>query len=77
MRRLIIVMVLLAASGLSAVPSFAQFVTPESEKAEKSATDQIDRQYKATLDKTRKEVAVPQADPWSNMRGPAPAKTKR
>ena len=77
MRRCFIVMALLAAFGVSIAPSWAQFVTPEGEKVEKSAADQVDRQYKATLDKTRKEVAAPPTDPWSNMRSPTPAKPKR
>jgi hypothetical protein len=38
----------------------------------------IDKQYKATLQRTRKDATETHAsDPWSNMRGGDDAKTKR
>lgn len=79
MQRVIIGLALLAALGLSAAPSFAQFSNPEQEKADKSATDQVDQQYKSTLNKTRNGKATGEAkvDPWSNMRGTEASKPKR
>jgi hypothetical protein len=70
---------LLAALAMSTVPSFAQFSTPEQEKADKAATDQVDQQYNSALNKTRKDKAVGEAkvDPWSNMRGTEAPKPKR
>lgn len=78
MRRLMTGFALLA---LTAGPSFAQ-QKPDSalsadEKVAKSVADQIDRQYKATLDKTRKEATEVRVDPWSNMRSPATSGEKR
>jgi hypothetical protein len=37
----------------------------------------VDRQYKATLQRTRKDEAVTRSDPWANMRGSDDSKTKR
>jgi ribulose kinase len=37
----------------------------------------IDRQYKATLQRTRKDSAAAPSDPWANMRGADDSKTKR
>jgi hypothetical protein len=37
----------------------------------------IDRQYKATLQRTRKDSAATPSDPWANMRGADDSKTKR
>ena len=37
----------------------------------------IDRQYKATLQRTRKDAVVAPSDPWSNMRGAEDSKAKR
>ena len=40
--------------------------------------DTVDKQYKATLERTRKEpVVAPAADPWGGIRGSADSKTKR
>jgi hypothetical protein len=43
----------------------------------KRDADAIDRQYKSTLDRTRKNTTETRADPWSNMRGNDDSKTKR
>jgi hypothetical protein len=37
----------------------------------------IDKQYKATLQRTRKDTVVAPSDPWANMRGAEDSKTKR
>ena len=37
----------------------------------------IDKQYKATLQRTRKDAVVAPSDPWANMRGADDSKTKR
>ena len=41
------------------------------EKQKKKDAEDIDRQYKSTLDNTRKETTEPRTDPWQNMRGTA------
>ena len=37
----------------------------------------VDLQYKATLQRTRKDTAVAPSDPWATMRGADDSKTKR
>jgi hypothetical protein len=37
----------------------------------------IDKQYKATLQRTRKDEAATRSDPWATMRGADDPKTKR
>ena len=37
----------------------------------------IDKQYKATLQRTRKDAVVAPSDPWANIRGADDSKTKR
>lgn len=78
MRRLIIGFALLAAW---AAPSYAQQKPDNAlsadERVAKSVADEVDRQYKSTLDKTRKASTETRADPWSNMRGSDVSKTKR
>jgi hypothetical protein len=39
------------------------------EKEKKQQTEALDKQYKRTIDQTRKEVDAPRNDPWANMRG--------
>jgi hypothetical protein len=40
--------------------------------------EEIDKQYKSTLQRTRKETTETRSmDPWSNMRGTDDSKTKR
>ena len=48
----------------------------EEQKAQQRDADAIDKQYKSTLDRTRKSTttATGANDPWANMRGPDPAK---
>jgi hypothetical protein len=47
------------------------------QKQKKKDAEALDRQYKTTLEKTRKETTEPKSDPWSNMRGTDDSKTKR
>jgi len=37
----------------------------------------IDKQYKATLQRTRKDAVVAPSDPWATMRGADDSKAKR
>jgi len=78
MRRLMIGLAILAAF---AGPSFAQqkpdSALSDDEKVTKSVADAVDRQYKATLERTRKEAKETRVDPWSNMRGSDTSKPKR
>jgi predicted metal-dependent peptidase len=57
----------------------AQFANPDQDKVDKNTNEQVDRQYKSALDKTRSSKAASDAkvDPWSNMRGTDPAKPKK
>jgi len=62
--------------GLLAGPVFAQksraddpIMIQERDKQEQA--EALDKQYKRTLDQTRKEGDAPvRSDPWANMRGP-------
>jgi hypothetical protein len=48
------------------------------DKAKTRDAEDIDRQYKSTLDKTRKTTQeTTRTDPWSNMRGGDDSKAKR
>lgn len=47
------------------------------QKQKKKDAEEIDKNYKSTLDKTRKDTAATRTDPWSNMRGADDSKTKR
>ncbi len=47
----------------------------QSEK--KKAAEAIDRQYKSTLERTRKDTPAVRADPWQSIRGPDDSKPKR
>jgi len=41
------------------------------EREKKQQAEALDKQYKRTLDQTRKEGDAPvRSDPWANMRGP-------
>jgi hypothetical protein len=60
---------------LLASPAFAQQQQKEpdpmqlQEDERKKAAEDVDRRYKATLQKTSKETAPTRVDPWSNFRG--------
>lgn len=49
----------------------------EVDEAKAKEAEGIDRQYKSTLQRTRKDAAPVRTDPWSNMRGADDGKTKR
>ena len=40
------------------------------EREKKQQAEQLDQQYKRTLDRTRKENEAARSDPWANMRAP-------
>jgi hypothetical protein len=70
MRKLVVSAIAL---GFLISPAFAQkrdddpLVIIEREK--KQQAEAVDKQYKRTLDQTRKEVDAPRNDPWAHMRG--------
>jgi hypothetical protein len=74
-------MIGLAILAAFAGPSYAQqkpdSALSDDEKVTKSVADAVDRQYKATLERTRKEAKETRVDPWSNMRGSDTSKPKR
>ncbi len=39
------------------------------EREKKQQAEALDKQYKRTIDQTRKEADAPRNDPWANMRG--------
>ena len=67
---------LLSAVALAvlAAPAFAQKKDDEPlailEREKKQQAEQLDQQYKRTLDRTRKENETARSDPWANMRVP-------
>jgi O-methyltransferase involved in polyketide biosynthesis len=75
-KRLIIATALLA---VLAAPALAQrkpySVMSDEEKANEKVNESVDRQYRNTMERTRKDVETP-TDPWANMRG-APEQPKK
>ena len=72
MRRLVISAIVL---GILGTPAFAQKRDDDPlvimEKEKKQRAEAVDKQYKRTLEQTRKESdAANRSDPWANMRGP-------
>ena len=70
--------------GLLAGPAFAQPKAhqgggsgAEVDEAKAKEAEGIDRQYRSTLERTRKEAAPVRTDPWSNMRATDDGKAKR
>ncbi len=79
MRSLIVAAVM---AGCLAGPAYAQKKQDDSpaaiEQAEKKkAADKIDQQYRAAIERTRKDASETRADPWQNMRGADESKAKR
>ena len=84
MRRIALMLVLLLAAAL---PAHAQGratgggnQTPElsaEEKEKLQELDKIERNYKATMQRTRSQDAPARVDPWANMRGSEPPAAKR
>ncbi|HJS60464.1 MAG TPA: hypothetical protein VJ800_01810 [Pseudolabrys sp.] len=71
MKRLLFGVVALA---VLAAPAFAQKKDDDPlmvlEREKKQQAEQLDQQYKRTLDRTRKENETARSDPWANMRAP-------
>lgn len=71
MKRLLFGAVTLA---VLAAPAFAQKKDDDPlmilERDKKQQAEQLDQQYKRTLDRTRKENETARSDPWANMRAP-------
>ena len=71
MKRLLFGAVALA---VLAAPAFAQKKDDDPlmvlEREKKQQAEQLDQQYKRTLDRTRKENEAARNDPWANMRAP-------
>jgi Ni/Co efflux regulator RcnB len=71
MKRLLFGAVALA---VLAAPAFAQKKDDDPlmilEREKKQQAEQLDQQYKRTLDRTRKENETARSDPWANMRVP-------
>lgn len=78
MKRLIIATALLA---VMAAPALAQQKSYSSmsdeEKAQQKVRDSVDAQYRNAVDRTRKDGAEVQVDPWANMRGTAEQPKKK
>ena len=73
-KRLIIATALLT---ILAAPAMAQrkpySVMSDDEKATYKASEEVDKQYRHTLDRTRKDGGEAPVDPWANMRNPTPS----
>lgn len=74
--------------GVAMAASLVSVVYAEEEEEEKNGVKKelmerrkddaaIDRQYKATLQRTRKDTVVAPSDPWANMRSTDDSKAKR
>lgn len=79
MRRLAVSFLLLA---IFATPVFAQGGRARQDTAgeiqRKKDAENVDQQYKSTLKRMKQDDAAPvRADPWANMRAPAPTDGKR
>ena len=81
MKRLSIGAILLA---MLAGPALAQQPSMDSKdpailerEQKRKDSEEVDKRYKATMERTRQNTTAPRADPWSNMRGADDSKTKR
>ncbi len=82
MKRLIIATALFAgALSILTTPASAQrkpySAMSDDEKAHAKVAESVDRQYRATLDKTAKGGAEVSVDPWAIVRGTGNSKPKR
>jgi hypothetical protein len=70
MRKLVVSAIAL---GFLTSPAFAQKRDDDpimiQEREKKQQAEELDKQYKRTLNQTRKESDAPRNDPWANMRG--------
>jgi hypothetical protein len=67
-------------TGCLASPVYAQKKTPMQliDEQKKKDAEEADKQYKSTMERTRKDAVETRAsDPWQNMRGADDSKTKR
>ena len=75
MRKLVVSAIAL---GFLTSPAFAQARDDDpiqiQEREKKQEAEKLDKQYKRTIDQTRKEVDAPRKDPWANMRGASDGK---
>jgi hypothetical protein len=75
MKKLIVSAILL---GILGGPVFAQKKDQEPleiiEQEKKQQAEALDKQYKRTMDRTRKESDTPRNDPWATMRAPSDGK---
>jgi hypothetical protein len=75
MRKLVVSAIAL---GFLTSPAFAQARDDDpikiQEREKKQEAEKLDKQYKRTIDQTRKEVDAPRNDPWANMRGASDGK---
>lgn len=72
MKRLVISAIAL---GILSAPAFAQKSNDDpiviQERDKKQQAEAVDKQYKRTLEQTRKDGdSATRNDPWANMRGP-------
>jgi Ni/Co efflux regulator RcnB len=78
MKKLIIATALLA---VVATPALAQRKSYSSmsdeEKVQQKVRDSVDAQYRNTVERTSKDTAAVQVDPWANMRGTAAEQPKK
>ena len=78
MKKLIIATALLA---VLATPALAQrksySAMSDEEKVQQKVRDSVDAQYRNTVDRTSKDTAAVQVDPWANMRGTAEQPKKK
>ncbi len=63
-------------------PSFSQEARDDDpiildQKEKQKEREEVDKRYKATLQKTRKEGPAERMDPWANMRGTPSSEGKR
>jgi len=82
MKRVIVATVGLAFLTALVGPAFAQPADENDpmvldQKEKKKELEEIDKRYKATLQKTRKDGPSERIDPWANMRSGGNANAKR
>lgn len=78
MKRLIIAVALVATVAAPALAQRKPFsAMSDEEKADEKAKQAVDRQYRAAMERTRKDGAETQVDPWANLRGAPEAPKKK
>ena len=70
MKRLIIATALLAVLAAPALAQRKPFsAMSDEEKANEKVSEAVDKQYRNTLERTRKDAVEAPNDPWANLRG--------